>query len=455
MEKTDYLNREAFIDQLMRVVKHVSSDQSATCFALNGPWGCGKSFVLDRFEKKLNAARSEWTGRNQYFVIRYNCWKYDYYEEPLVAIVATMIAMIERKAQLFPEGKQKQEILSALKATGVALLNIANSAVKKKTGLDLKEAYEIGQQFISSKNSDDDASKAYDAYFDFNKAVAKLSSLLQELADKFTIVFLVDELDRCLPEYAIKVLERLHHLTEGNSNIVTVIAIDKEQLMSSVKQIFGFKKPEKYLEKFFQFEMRLDFGSMTGRISEKFANYFALFDHDVFPVASSVEECVQAIFMNLDIRTQEVLVKKAMLAHKLNFADKKDDSFLCMELLLATMICIYQDESCFLDIPVDVATFENVFDSTKRPVEPPFAAFFQERFENLGIQRKPGLPGEPTSYVLSDRTDLYGAILYTWYWMHKKHPSVVIQRTKGDAYEQIARNYKELKKFAETLRLMK
>ena len=77
----------------------------------------------------------------------------------------------------------------------------------------------------------------------------ELIVLLQELAEKYTVVIIVDELDRCLPEYAIKILERLHHLTENNNNTIMIIAVDKKQLMSSVKQIFGFESPEKYLEK--------------------------------------------------------------------------------------------------------------------------------------------------------------------------------------------------------------
>mgnify|MGYP003533024634 FL=1 len=45
---------------------------------------------------------------------------------------------------------------------------------------------------------------------------------------------MVDELDRCLPEYSIKVLERLHHLTENTDNVITVLSMDKSQLEKSV-----------------------------------------------------------------------------------------------------------------------------------------------------------------------------------------------------------------------------
>ena len=93
------------------------------------------------------------------------------------------------------------------------------------------------------------------------KILKKLESCLNKYPDIRFIqalwsLHIVDELDRCIPEYAVKVLERLHHLTENQSNIITVIAIDKPQLTASVKQLFGFEHPERYLEIFINFEIK-------------------------------------------------------------------------------------------------------------------------------------------------------------------------------------------------------
>ena len=46
----------------------------------------------------------------------------------------------------------------------------------------------------------------------------ELKSGLEEQSKDVTIVVVVDELDRCLPEYAIKVLERLHHIFGDTEN---------------------------------------------------------------------------------------------------------------------------------------------------------------------------------------------------------------------------------------------
>ena len=49
---------------------------------------------------------------------------------------------------------------------------------------------------------------------------------------------------------------------------------------------------------------------------------------------------------------------------------------------------------------------------------------------------------------------LYGAIIYTWYWMHKRNDSVVYSYYIGEKYEIIANNRYELKKFAEMMKMM-
>ena len=453
MEKVDILNRGEFIDQLLRLMEHISSNKASTCFAINGTWGCGKSFVLDLFQEQLEQIQSEETFTDKYFVVRYNSWKFDYYEEPLVAIVSTMIAAIEEKTKLFPDSKEKREILGMLKATGVALLSIANDAVKEKTGLDFQKAYSIVKS--GEKEGAEAYAKAhdYDVYFGFNRMIAKLTELLEEISKDYTIVFIVDELDRCIPEYAVKVLERLHHLTENQSNIITVIAVDKPQLTASVKQLFGFEQPERYLEKFINFEIKLDNGSVSELITEKYADYIALFDKDVFQFDDSVEECLQAIFKDIDIRTQEQLVKKATIAHKLLCAEKRDYSFMCMELLIAVMICVHKYQGLFDNASFDGSSFDRVFTTDRRGNLPAFAEFFKEKFELISFGQSHSFPDETPKYVLPAKPTLYGALLFTWCWMHSKR-SVAFQHTTGDAYTPISDNHKDLLKFAEMINLM-
>ncbi len=455
MNKIDILNRGKFVDDLLQVMENISDNKASTCFALNGAWGSGKSFVLDMFEEKLGEFQSEETSTDKYFIIRYNSWQYDYYEEPLVAIVSTMISTIEKKTKLFPDCKEKREILGMLKATGVSLLSLGNAVVKEKTGMDFQKAYET---VLKGKKDGAEAYEKiheYDVYFGFNKVMDELITLLQELAEKYTVTIIVDELDRCLPEYAIKILERLHHLTENNNNTIMIIAVDKKQLMSSVKQIFGFESPEKYLEKFFNFEIKLDYGMPSEKIVEKYAAYIDLFDKEIFPFDDSIEECLQNIFKDIDIRTQEQIIKKVMLTHKLLYTNKKDYSFMCMELILAVMLFIYNEDAKFLEKTVDMDNLGIAFTSSRGKSKPVFSTFFKEKFEQIPFGSRRNLSDEPLCYILPSKASLYGAIIFTWYWMHGKNKNTIVLYTKGDSYEVISQNNKELKKFVETINMMR
>lgn len=68
MDKIDILNREEFVGQLVNLVKNISMNKSSTCFALNGDWGCGKSFVLDMFQQELEQIQSEKTGDSRFLL---------------------------------------------------------------------------------------------------------------------------------------------------------------------------------------------------------------------------------------------------------------------------------------------------------------------------------------------------------------------------------------------------
>ena len=455
MDKLDILQRDEFVKQLEKMIENISVNKSSTCFAINGKWGCGKTFVLDMLQEKLEAKQNEETADNEYFVIRYNSWKFDYYEEPVIALVASIVQIIENKINLVSDSKAKSEGLAILKAAGEALLSVTNDILKNRIGIDFGKGYEIFKKGKEEGVLAYEKKHAYDIYFDLNKVMEELTNTLKSISEKYTIVFLVDELDRCMPEYAIKVLERLHHLAEGKSNIITVISMDKDQLKKSVKKIFGIDNSDKYLEKFIQFEVKLDYGNISESILDKYPDYVALFDKDIFPFDEPVEECLQAIFKDIDIRTQEQLVHKAMVAHKLLYSGKKDYSFMCMELLLVILICVYHDESCLKKgIKVDLTSFDNIFNMNFSKIELPFSKFFAEKFRNINFRINKNFPDNYISYTLPAKPDLYGAIIFYWYWLHEADTSNIVQWEYGSIYEVISKTPNELEKFVEIIRLI-
>ena len=73
MNKTDTLNRPPFVKQVINLIETISDNRGNTTFAIDGKWGCGKSFVLDMLEKNLKDVQDPTTADNKYFIIKYNC----------------------------------------------------------------------------------------------------------------------------------------------------------------------------------------------------------------------------------------------------------------------------------------------------------------------------------------------------------------------------------------------
>ena len=69
------------------------------------------------------------------------------------------------------------------------------------------------------------------------------------------LIIMVDEIDRCLPDEQLMVLERLHHLFEVNSCAV-IVAVNQNSIAATVHTLYGIKGYE-YLRKFFDFTFKL------------------------------------------------------------------------------------------------------------------------------------------------------------------------------------------------------
>lgn len=450
MDKLDVLNRDKFVEQLVRLIENISDNKTSTCFAINGAWGSGKSFVLDMFEEQLNGPYSE-----KYFVVRYNCWKYDYYEEPLIAIVSSIIAEIDKKVNFFPDTQEKQEILGMFKATGAALLSIANEMVKSKVGVDFLGSYEKIKEGEKEGTEKYEKEHAYDTYLGLNKVIDKLSELLQDIAERYTVVIIVDELDRCVPDYAIKVLERLHHLTEEKKNIITIVAVDKEKLEKSVKNIFGFEPQDKYLDKFFNFEIKLDKGEVSQDIIYKYPEYVELFDKELFQYKDSVEECLQEIFKGIGAREQEQLVKKAMIAHKLLYQNKMDYAVMCVELIIIVMYYVYNYNSFTGTYRMNDPLSDTVFRPYVNSPKPRFEDFFKNKFEVIDRQIFKFSGETPTVYVKHSKNSLYSTIYFLWYYIHNEDSNNVPDLIKYSELKPVLKNAEELKKFVDIIKLLK
>jgi hypothetical protein len=111
----------------------------------------------------------------------------------------------------------------------------------------------------------------------------KLLKYLESLKNKELPLFiLIDELDRCRPNYAIELLENIKHLFDIKG-LYFIIATDSKQLSHSINAIYGSNfESEKYLKRFFDQEYKLKEPSTYEYIFNLFNTYDLLDDEIIF-----------------------------------------------------------------------------------------------------------------------------------------------------------------------------
>lgn len=246
----DILNRDPIVERILSILQGLRINKQSMAFSLNGKWGSGKTFVLKLLAECLRQENDNLRDEDLHFCcFRYDCWKYDYYSEPLIALVSAMSeALVEgtKEGNLDYVGKELKQVGKKLAEWGIKAGGVFLQA---KTGIDIVQ---VLSQVMNDINGVPEKNGVHELTIE--KELKELRNILQEICKNNTMVIVVDELDRCLPEYMIKVLERLHHLFEGMENIVLIIATDREQLEHTIRQIYGDETDAgAYLQKMIQF----------------------------------------------------------------------------------------------------------------------------------------------------------------------------------------------------------
>ena len=263
--------------------------------------------MIEEIEKQLKVPQFEETNGDKYFVFHYNCWQHDYYDEPAVAIISAMLASI-REDEVLVNGEAERIIKAGYEFVGEELKKIAGLYIENKIGINL---ISWAEDIKNNKEINQKAENEFDEMFNFSQTIEKVRKKLQEIAEERTIVLFVDELDRCIPQYAIKVLERLHHIFYGLDTVVVVMAIDRKQLEHSVEEMFGVRKDEssidieKYLKKFIDFSMVLDNGVLNESYREKYKVYFDKFMVEQESDIEEITNILSKLFPTIGIREQE------------------------------------------------------------------------------------------------------------------------------------------------------
>lgn len=245
-EKTPFINcklgREKYADVLTDIVR---TNTDGFVLAIDNKWGAGKTTFVNMWKQKLE--------NEDFQTLYFNAWENDFENNPFVAITAELKSLLgEEKSATFKKVLDKGSKLSK-----AVLPSLLKAVLKKYLGED-------GAKIVGdfSKGTFDAFEEDVSSYVERKQNIKdfhnELQKYISENSNGKPIVFIIDELDRCRPNYAVSVLENIKHLFSVKG-IVFVLSIDKEQLGYAVRGVYGSDEidSEEYLRRFIDVEYSL------------------------------------------------------------------------------------------------------------------------------------------------------------------------------------------------------
>lgn len=252
----DFLNFSGVADTVAEII--VQARGRPISIGVSGAWGIGKSSMIKLTQVSL-AQRPRREGEREFIFVEFNAWLYQGYDDARAALMDVIATKLEAEATTREKGLDKARALIKRVNWLRAAKLIAGSGLSMSLGLPptglIGEIWGLGQRALAGGV---DAKLVRDAQAKAGEVAAEAGELLnrkaetsppkeiQALRDTFeetleelgvTLVVLIDDLDRCLPETTISTLEAIR-LFLFLKNTAFVIAADNDMIKHAVRRHF-------------------------------------------------------------------------------------------------------------------------------------------------------------------------------------------------------------------------
>ena len=229
--------------------------------ALDAPWGAGKTVFLKQLAGKL---------RNEGWIVAYyDAFAEDYEADAFLPLASALVDALPDAAEQTRKNliQSAMPIVKRVLGTGLrvgAKVLAAGILDTKYLGDRLEEALaeesESATALIAERLQASSAKRAeVQALLEAIDQVAELPD--KEASKDAQVLGIIDELDRCRPEFAVQTLERVKHLFE-RANCKFLFGVNQPELAAVVKGHYGEGfSGRQYLQRFFE----LEFGFPTFR----------------------------------------------------------------------------------------------------------------------------------------------------------------------------------------------
>jgi hypothetical protein len=243
----DLLSRKKLAERLTGYLYRL---KEGAVLAIDAQWGDGKTWFGRNWAKYLED--------NGHKVVFIDAFEQDYIEDPFLLIAAEIAEALDNGNEGIQELREKAAgVMKAILPVGTkALINIAGRVFwgSGNASEEIKDAIEAASdttadatsEWIKNKIQDHAQEKASLQHFRNGlEAVAN--------AQEKPIVIFIDELDRCRPTFAVRLIERIKHFFDV-PNVVFILLINRDQLEKAIKGVYGAETDAgAYLGKFVNF----------------------------------------------------------------------------------------------------------------------------------------------------------------------------------------------------------
>jgi hypothetical protein len=317
---------------------------------VNGAWGTGKSFFVQRWAEALR--------QKKHPVVEFNAWENDSAEDPLAPLIASILKQQENLCPAPLRQKIKDNCGKFLLAGGGLIVRAGLKHLVGEKGVDKVND-------LLSSGAENELIKLAGNYVDEQLEKQKASNGLKEVLGEFVagiqsggthklpLFIFIDELDRCRPTFAIELLERVKHLFHVDG-IKFIISTDTEQLTHSIRAVYGQEfDAATYLHRFFDQTFKLPCHSPMEYADMLFEGYFT--SADDWKNRWFVERTPQYTFgylckqYGLNLRTQQQIFRR-LIAVIPNIKLIRDQRlhFTCLCLLAIIRLRDQQDYEAFI-----------------------------------------------------------------------------------------------------------
>lgn len=255
-----------------KIIKLLNSDIDVSPLIIDGKWGTGKTEFCFKLKNLIEA-----DNLTEYKVGYVNAFQADHANEPLLTLIAEVAGFYGEK-----DDKRKNFIKNAIPylrlISGIGLKAGLGFAFVRYAA-DIPDALTDGLDEIKEGSRsliDQSLESMIKDQVEAEKNLSTLRDALSDIASTNPIILLIDELDRCRPDFAVMMLETIKHVFDVK-NVQIVLITNAEQLKATIKHSYGSEtNSQDYLYKFFKYQIKLPttIKDIEGRSIENNVTYF-------------------------------------------------------------------------------------------------------------------------------------------------------------------------------------